>query len=160
MKIISTYWFPSGMYLHNWLIHVHAICSSTYMYMKNVNDVTGWLSQTTDISKYFVWSPGPWDKESRLYLRMYMTTCLILACKKEAIYLWQSSILTFYRNKFQRKLLDRKRVRLACKRPRVRSPRPAHSFVEILSWKHFYGHSPASADLRRAVVNYWRKNVH
>ena len=22
------------MYLHNWLIHVHAICSSTYMYMK------------------------------------------------------------------------------------------------------------------------------
>ena len=28
------------MYLHNWLIHVHAICSSTYMYMKNVNDVT------------------------------------------------------------------------------------------------------------------------
>ena len=56
------------MYLHNWLIHVHAICSSTYMYMKNVNDVTGWLSQTTDISKYFVWSPGLWDKESRLYL--------------------------------------------------------------------------------------------
>ena len=48
----------SGMYLHNWLILVHAICSSTYMYMKNVNDVTGWLYQTTDISKYFVWSPG------------------------------------------------------------------------------------------------------
>ena len=44
--------------VHNWLIHVHAICSSTYMYMENVNDVTGWLSQTTDISKYFVWSPG------------------------------------------------------------------------------------------------------
>ena len=58
MQIISTYWFLSGMYLHNWLIHVHAICSSTYMYMKNVNDVTGWLSQTTDISKYFVWPPG------------------------------------------------------------------------------------------------------
>ena len=38
------------------------------MYMKNVNDVTGWLSQTTDISKYFVWSPGFWDKESRLYI--------------------------------------------------------------------------------------------
>ena len=33
--------------------------------------------------------------------------------------------------------LDRKRVRLACKRPRVRSPRPAHSFVETWSWKHF-----------------------
>ena len=48
----------SGMYLHNWLIHVHVICSSTYVYMKNVNDVTDWLSQTTDISKYFVWSPG------------------------------------------------------------------------------------------------------
>ena len=76
MKIISTNWFPSGMYLHNWLIHVHAICSSTYMYMKNVNDVTGWLSQTTDISKYFVWSPGLWDKESRLYyLPDTVSTC-------------------------------------------------------------------------------------
>ena len=58
MQIISTYWFLSGMYLHNWLIHVHAIYSSTYMYMKNLNDNTCWLSQTTDISKYFVWSPG------------------------------------------------------------------------------------------------------
>ena len=36
--------------------------------MKNVNDVTGWLSHTTDISKYFVWSPGLRDKESRLYI--------------------------------------------------------------------------------------------
>ena len=53
-----TYWFLSGMYLHNWLIHVHVICSSTYMYMKNVNDVTGWLSQTTDIAKYIIWSLG------------------------------------------------------------------------------------------------------
>ena len=24
--------------------------------------------KTTDISKYFVWSPGLWDKESRLYI--------------------------------------------------------------------------------------------
>ena len=36
--------------------------------MYKVNDVTNWLSQTTDNSKYFVWSPGLWDKESRLYL--------------------------------------------------------------------------------------------
>ena len=35
--------------------------------MYKVNDVTNWLSQTTDNSKYFVWSPGLWDKESRLY---------------------------------------------------------------------------------------------
>ena len=55
---------------------------------------------------------------------------------------------------------DRKRVRLACTRPRVRSPRPAHSFVETWSWKHFYGHSPSSADSRRAVVSYLRKNVY
>ena len=32
------------------------------------NDVTHWLSQTTDTSKYFVWSPGLWDKESHLYI--------------------------------------------------------------------------------------------
>ena len=36
----------------------------------------------------------------------------------------------------------------------------AHSFVETLSWKNFYGHSPSSADSRRAVVSYWQKNVH
>ena len=44
----------------------HASWSSTYM--KKVNDFTDWLSQTTDISKYFVWYPGLWDKESRLYM--------------------------------------------------------------------------------------------
>ena len=49
---------------------------------------------------------------------------------------------------------------LGMKRPRVRSLRPADSFVETWSWKHFYGHSPSSADSRRVVVSYWRKNVH
>ena len=32
-----------------------------------------------------------------------------------------------------------------------------HSFVEI---DIFYGHSLPSADSRRALVSYWRKNVH
>ena len=27
------------------------------------------------------------------------------------------------------------------------SPRPAHSFVETWSWKHFYGHSPSSSNV-------------
>ena len=44
--------------------------------------------------------------------------------------------------------------------PRVRPPRPTHSFVETWSWKNFYGHSPSPADSRRSVVSYWRKNVH
>ena len=56
--------------------------------------------------------------------------------------------------------VDRTRVRLACKLPQVGSLRPAHSFVETWSWKHFYGHSPSSTDSRRAVIMYWRKNVH
>ena len=30
----------------------------------------------------------------------------------------------------------------------------------ILSWRLVYGHSLPSADSRRAVVSYWRKNVH
>ena len=47
---------------------------------------------------------------------------------------------------------DRKRVPLACKRPRVRSPRSAHCFVETWSWKHFYGHFPSSADSRKYKV--------
>ena len=34
------------------------------------------------------------------------------------------------------------------------------SFVEIWSWNIFYGHSLPSADSRRAVVSFWRQNVH
>ena len=30
----------------------------------------------------------------------------------------------------------------------------------LWSWKNFKCHSPSSADSRRAVVSYWRKNVH
>ena len=41
------------------------IASWSSTYMKNVN-VTDWLPQTTDISKYFVWSSWLWDKESCL----------------------------------------------------------------------------------------------
>ena len=53
--------------------------------------------------------------------------------------------------------LDRKHdVCLACKRPRVRSPRPAHFFMETWSWKHFYGHSPSSPDSRRVGFSYWK----
>ena len=37
--------------------------------MYKANDVTNWLSQTTDNSKHFVWSPGLWDKGSLLYLQ-------------------------------------------------------------------------------------------
>ena len=39
--------------------------------MYKVNDVTNWLSQTTDNLKYFLWSPGLWDKESHLYNEKY-----------------------------------------------------------------------------------------
>ena len=79
MQIISTYWFLSGMYLHNWLIQIHAICSSTYMYMKNVNDVTGWLSQTTDIWKYFVSVPLDFEiKRVAVYTR---TRCQVSVYK-------------------------------------------------------------------------------
>ena len=56
--------------------------------------------------------------------------------------------------------VPRKRVRLACKPPRVRSQNLAQSSMEIWSWNYFYCHSLSSADSRRAVVSYWRKNVH
>ena len=42
--------------------------------------------------------------EAIKYLEKYMTVWLILACEKEAIYMWQNSILIFYINTFQRKL--------------------------------------------------------
>ena len=45
------------------------------------------------------------------------------------------------------------------RRSRVRSPLARqHSFVEI-DHEIFSGHSLPSADSRRAVVSFWRKNV-
>ena len=53
------------------------------------------------------------------------------------------------------------RVRLETRRSRVRPPpRSATFFRGDWSWNIFYGHSLPSADSRRAVVSFWRKNVH
>ena len=52
-------------------------------------------------------------------------------------------------------------VRLETRRSRVQPlPRSATFFREDWPWNIFYGHSPPSADSRRAVVSFWRKNVH
>ena len=52
-------------------------------------------------------------------------------------------------------------LRLETRRSRVQPPpRSATFFRGDWSWNIFYGHSPPSADSRRAVVSFWRKNVH
>ena len=52
-------------------------------------------------------------------------------------------------------------VRLETRRSRVKTPpRSATFFRGDWSWNIFYGHSLPSADSRRAVVSFWRKNVH
>ena len=52
-------------------------------------------------------------------------------------------------------------VRLETRRSRVRPPpRLATFFRGDWSWNILYGHSLPSADSRRAVVSFWRKNVH
>ena len=52
-------------------------------------------------------------------------------------------------------------VRLETRRSRVQPPsRSATFFRGDWSWNIFYGHSLPSADSRRAVVSFWRKNVH
>ena len=52
-------------------------------------------------------------------------------------------------------------VRLETRRSRVQPPpRSATFFRGDWSWNIFYGHSLPSADTRRAVVSFWRKNVH
>ena len=52
-------------------------------------------------------------------------------------------------------------VRLETWRSRVQPPpRSATFFLGDWSWNIFYGHSLPSADSRRAVVSFWRKNVH
>ena len=52
-------------------------------------------------------------------------------------------------------------VRLETRRLRVQPPpRSATFFRGDWSWNIFYGHSLPSANSRRAVVSFWRKNVH
>ena len=52
-------------------------------------------------------------------------------------------------------------IRLETRRSRVQPPpRSATFFRGDWSWNIFYGHSLPSADSRRAVVSFWRKNVH
>ena len=52
-------------------------------------------------------------------------------------------------------------IRLETRRSRVQpQPRSATFFRGDWSWNIFYGHSLPSADLRRAVVSFWQKNVH
>ena len=52
-------------------------------------------------------------------------------------------------------------VRLETRRSRVQPPpRSATFFRGDWSWNTFYSHSLPSADSRRAVVSFWRKNVH
>ena len=52
-------------------------------------------------------------------------------------------------------------VRLETRRSWVQPlPRSATFFRGDWSWNIFYGHSLPSADSRRAVVSFWRKNVH
>ena len=52
-------------------------------------------------------------------------------------------------------------VRLETRKSRVQPPpRSATFFRRDWSWNIFYGHSLPSADSRRAVVSFWRKNVH
>ena len=52
-------------------------------------------------------------------------------------------------------------VRLETRRSLAQPPpRSATFFRGDWSWNIFYGHSLPSADSRRAVVSFWRKNVH
>ena len=52
-------------------------------------------------------------------------------------------------------------VRLETRRSRVQPPPRSATFCRgDWSWNIFYGHSLPSADSRRAVVSFWRKNVH
>ena len=57
--------------------------------------------------------------------------------------------------------LSRMRARLLIRWSQTRSPPgPATFFRRDWSWNIFFGHSLPSADSRRAVVSFWRKNVH
>ena len=52
-------------------------------------------------------------------------------------------------------------VRLETRRSRVQPPPSSATFFRgDWSWNIFYGHSFPSTDSRRAIVSFWRKNVH
>ena len=52
------------------------------------------------------------------------------------------------------------KMKMDCGRSRVRSSGPATFFRGDWSRNHFYGYYFHDADSSRAVVNYWRKDVH
>ena len=52
------------------------------------------------------------------------------------------------------------KMKMDCGRSLVRSSGPATFFRGDWSWNHFYGHSFPCVDSSRALVNYWRNDVH
>ena len=75
------------------------------------------------------------------------------------LYIWPNMPLKFLQ-KWPR-WLSRTRVRLMIRRSRTQSPpAPATLFRGDWSWNIFCGHFLPSADSRRAIVSFWRKNVH
>ena len=87
----------------------------------------------------------------------YSEMAVSLGCIRAMILQWDGSITSMSRPWWRSWM----RVRLETRRSRVRAPlRSATFFRGDWSWNIFYGHSLPSADSRRAVVNFWWKNVH
>ena len=93
------------------------------------------------------------------------------SCKKFCHWVRITSVLRFIKHTFIKNLQSIPpaglggsvgcAVRLETRRSRVQPPpRSATFFRAEWSWNIFYGHSLPSADSRRAVVSFWRKNVH
>ena len=89
------------------------------------------------VSSYYVFHNG---HEHHLIKKLsFITNCLNRVCSNVLLFffvfvLFSKPVTLCLSDLFKEiDTYDRKRVRLACKRPRVRSPGPAHSFFETWS---------------------------
>ena len=99
-------------------------------------------------------------------IRLIRNQGVISACWRTMMYAISCQFSNHFRlhlgsNCFQLHLSVGCAVRLETRKSQVQPPpRSATFFRGDWSWNIFYGHSLPSAESRRAVVSFWRKNVH
>ena len=90
------------------------------------------------------------------------TSTLVFTCVAFTVAcVLQKAFFSFLLNKVRPGVVAQSEACPLCMQAAVSSiPTPCTFFHGDLVMKYFYGHSPSSADSRRVVVCYWRKNVH
>ena len=126
-----------------WVAVLICDCFHNLMYLLNIANISRTVLEIRRwLGLYYLILPGEITKMQHLELWFWQVTWL-----PNLVYISERVL----------KLLQS----LETRRSRVQPPpRSATFFRGDWSWNIFYGHSLPSADSRRAVVSFWRKNVH